>query len=425
VESLERLAVALAIGLLIGTERGWRERESAEGVRVAGVRTFGLVALLGAVWGLVSARFGEVLLGFAFLAFAALVAAAFLLSAREDRDYGITTAVAALLTFALGALAAAGEMLVAAATAVVVSTLLGLKPVLHSWLRRLQQRELYAVFKLLLISIVLLPVLPNRGYGPWQAINPFEIWLLVVLIAGISFVGYFAVKIVGTRRGLPLTGLFGGLASSTAVTLSFSRLGRQHPAAQNLLAAGVILAAGTMFPRMLLEVWVVNAALLPVVAAPLAAMTVVSYTAVPWLLYAGRGADTQAQPLQVDNPFELLPALKFGLLLVVILLLAEAARAMAGDAGLYVVAAISGITDVDAITLSIARMARGDVPAGVAGLAIVIAAVVNTAVKAVLVTVICRGAMARRVVLSLGLAIVAAVLVSLYTLVREPSTGLF
>lgn len=414
-ELFQRLGVALALGLLIGIERGWHERGTAEGQRVAGVRTFGLISLLGAIWALLAEELGEVILALAFLAFAGLIIAAHILDARIDRDYGITTAVAALLTFALGAIAARGYLSIAAASAVIAATLLGLKPLLHHWLEQMEQRELYAIFKMLLISVVLLPVLPDRSFGPWQALNPYEIWWLVVLIAGISFAGYFAVRIAGSRRGIVITGLFGGLASSTAVTLSFARLGRQNITAQSLLAAGVILAAGTMFPRMLLEVSVVNPDLLAGISAPLLGMMAVSYLAVP-LLLASSGREGQVRAVTIKNPFELLPALKFGLLLVVVMLAAKGFQQWFGDAGLFAVAAISGISDVDAITLSVARLARGEVGSTVAVQAIVIAACVNTLIKGLIVSVVCRSTMAWQVMGIFLLTVITGVTITLLTL---------
>lgn len=413
-ELFERLAVALALGLLIGIERGWHMRMATEGRRIAGLRTFGIISLLGAIWSLLAEELGEILLAAGFIAFSALVVVAHLEETREDKDYGITTPVAALLTFALGAMAARGHLSIAGATAVVTATLLGLKPVLHRWLEQMKQRELYAIFKMLLISVVLLPILPNQGYGPWQALNPFEIWLMVVLIAGISFAGYFAIKIVGSRRGLVLTGLFGGLASSTAVTLSFAKLGRSNAGAHSLLAAGVILAAGTMFPRMLLEVSVINPKLLPELTAPLLSMMLVSYLAVPLLIYSRKSNGT-ARTVAVENPFELLPALKFALLLIAVLLLAEFFQEQFGETGLYAVAAFSGITDVDAITLSISRMARDEVSADVATQAIVIAAGVNTLVKGLLVTAICGREMAWKVMLTFSAAILTGAVVTMLT----------
>ncbi len=409
---MQRLAVALALGLLIGIERGWHERASAEGQRVAGVRTFGLISLLGALWALLADEFGELLLAVAFLAFAGLVIAGHILDVRHDRDYGITTAVASLLTFALGAIAAQGYLNIAAASAVVVTTLLGLKPQLHHWLEQLEQRELYAIFKMLLISVVLLPVLPNEGFGPWQILNPYEIWWLVVLIAGISFAGYFAIRIAGSRRGIVITGLFGGLASSTAVTLSFARLGRQNPDSHTLFAAGVLLAAGTMFPRMLLEVSVVNRTLLPAISLPLLGMMAVHYLAVPLLLF-GKTHQEPIHPVTIRNPFELLPALKFGLLLIVVILATEGFRQWFGQRGLYAVAAMSGITDVDAITLSVARLARNEIADTVATQSIVIAASVNTLAKGVIVAFICCGNMAWQVMTTAILAVVVGAVLSL------------
>lgn len=403
-ELLERLAIALAIGLLIGVERGWHARDAAEGQRTAGVRTFGIIAMLGAVSGLLANEFGDFLLGAIFLSFGALVVTAHVIESRADRDYGVTTPAVALLTFALGVLAIQGYLLEAGVAAVVTVTLLGYKQLLHRGLEKLSQFELHAVFKMLLISVVILPILPNQGYGPWDALNPFEIWWMVVLIAAISFVGYFAVRVAGGRRGLIITSLFGGLASSTALTLSLSRLGRQNTHVHSLLAAGVVLAAGTMFPRMLLEISIINAALLPAVVVPLLAMMLVSYLAIPMLLFSGEKR-RDINEVVFANPFELLPALKFALLLVVVMLLAEFFLQSFGSTGLYVIAALSGITDVDAITLSIARMARGSLDDDVAAQAIVIAACVNTLVKGGLVSVICGGRMAWKVMLTFLLAI--------------------
>jgi len=223
-EQLVDLGIALAIGLLIGTERGWERRTAQEGSRIAGIRTFGLLGLLGGLWALLAAAMGELLLGGAFLALTAVLITAYLRDRRADRDLGITTLVAALLTFALGAFAVRGQTHIAVTGAVASVILLSLKPVLHSWLRKLEPEAFYAALKLLLISVVLLPVLPNQGYGPWSAFNPYQVWWLVVLIASLSFAGYLAMKLVGTERGIMLTGLFGGVVSSTATTLTFSRL---------------------------------------------------------------------------------------------------------------------------------------------------------------------------------------------------------
>ncbi|NTW49007.1 MAG: MgtC/SapB family protein [Chlorobiales bacterium] len=187
--------------MLIGIERGWRERKGEESVHMAGVRTFGLIGMLGALWAMLAENMGPLLLGLAFVAFAALMIVAHVLAVKRDMDYGLTTVVASLITFALGALAMRGYETVSAAVAVVTTTILGIKPILHGWVERLEQKELFAIFKLLLISVVILPALPDRGFGPWDALNPYEIWLMIVLIAAISFVGYFAMKVAGPKRG--------------------------------------------------------------------------------------------------------------------------------------------------------------------------------------------------------------------------------
>lgn len=391
-----RLGLALGIGLLIGVERGWRERAAPEGSRIAGVRTLGLVGLLGGLWALLAAELGELLLGLAFAVLAALMIIAYTMRARTDGDAGITTVVAALVTFALGALAVRGYESVAAAGGVVTAALLSLKPVLHGWLRRVEARDFYAVLQLLLISVVLLPVLPDQGYGPWNALNPYEIWWMVVLIAGISFAGYVAMKVVGTQRGIMLGGLFGGLVSSTTVTLNYSRLGRENRY-RTVLAAGVLVAAGTMFPRILIEVAAVNPALLELLALPLVLMAITVFSGALWLWHWQRRSDELGE-MPLHNPLRLATAVKFGLLLAAVMLLAEAFRAWLGEAGVYLLAGISGISDVDAITLSMARMAQGDLPAEVAVRAIMLAAMVNTIVKGVLATFIGGMALGARIV---------------------------
>lgn len=385
-EALIDLGLALAVGLLIGTERGWQARAAAEGSRVAGIRTFGLIGLLGGLWALLAERIGVILLGFAFVAFAALIIISHIQDVRADKDVGITTVVAALVAFCLGAMVPLGFETVASAGAVLTAILLSLKPVLHSWLRSLEALELNAALKLLLISVVLLPVLPDRGYGPWQALNPYEMWWMVVLIAGISFAGYFAMKVAGTGRGILLTSLLGGIVSSTATTLNFARLGRSGKL-QRVLAAGVILAVATMFPRILIEVAVVNRQLLPLVLAPVALMAASAVLAAVWF-WRSQLRNVGNHELPLSNPFQLFAAIQFGSLLGVIMLLAAALRHWFGETGIYALALVSGLADVDAITLSLARLAQTDLAALTAAQAIVLAAIMNTLVKGFIVGIV-------------------------------------
>jgi uncharacterized membrane protein (DUF4010 family) len=392
IEIFQRLGIALAIGLLVGIERGWAKRELAEGARVAGIRTFGLVSVLGAIWALLD---HEIVLGVAYAGFAALLVTAYWFNTRERHDLSITTAVAALITFALGALTMQGYVSAAAGTAVVTAILLGLKPTLHHWLERLQAEELSAALKLLLISVVILPVLPNRGFGPSEILNPFLIWWMVVLIAGISFAGYFAIKIVGPGIGVMLTAVFGGLVSSTAVTLNFARQARDEPDRQPLLSAGIVTSSTTMFVRMLLLLGVIQPSLLVFIGPPLGAMAAVGY-GFAYVLWRGSSKTIEPAQVYLQNPVELRVALAFGVMLAVVMFLAKGAQDLLGEQGVYVLAALSGITDVDAATISMAQLAPTQLDLSVASMAIAIAAMVNTATKGILAAVIGRGAVALR-----------------------------
>ncbi len=376
------MGIALALGLLIGLERGWQRRQQAEGTRVAGIRTFALIGLLGGVWGLLAVELGPAVLAAAFVVLAIVLATAHALSQLDDNDVGVTGVIASLLTFALGALATLGYGELAAAGAVVTTILLGVKPTLHRWVRRLEERELHAVLKLLLISVVVLPLLPNQGYGPWEALNPYRIWWMVVLIAAISFVGYFATKLIGERRGIMATGLFGGLASSTAVTVNFSRLARGRAGSESLLAAGILVASATMFPRMLVISSIFSWSLASALLWPVVAMTIVSYSGAALFWHWSSSSSSQGGGARLKNPFELRPALIFAALLAAIMVLSRALSESFGDAGVYLLAAASGIADVDAITLSLANMTGEELAVTVTALAVLIAAFVNTTVKA-------------------------------------------
>ncbi|MEJ2309997.1 MAG: MgtC/SapB family protein [Gammaproteobacteria bacterium] len=377
---LYHLGVALAIGLLIGIERGWKEREAQEGSRIAGMRTYGLIGLLGGVVAVIAEHFGALVLGFTIIAMAAVFTVAYVLNFHRDGDEAsITSLVAAMLALLFGVLAGMGHVIIAASSGVVTTLILSYKPVLHHWLEKLEQKELRAGIKLLLISVVLLPILPDRGYGPWQALNPYEIWWMVVLIASISFIGYFAIKIGGARRGIVFTGLFGGLATSTAVTVHFSRLSHREESMLPILSMGILLACGTMFPRMLFVASLLNRELFAPLLVPAAVMAVLVY--VPALLY-WRGPSEQpgtASPLK--NPLELKTALGFGILLALVMLLGKGLQSQFGEVGILALAAASGIADVDAITLSLARMSQGDLAVRITVTGIVLAASVNNLVK--------------------------------------------
>ncbi|WP_068828531.1 MgtC/SapB family protein [Pseudomonas sp. BMS12] len=381
------LATALAVGLLIGTERGWRARDSDDTHLVAGIRTFGLIGLLGGLAALLGEHFGAAVWIAMLLMLGLLAVAGYLGEVKRSGDLGLTSEVAMLLTFTLGSLAIVHSRSLAAGGAVVVALLLSLKEPLHSGLRRLSEAELSGALKLLFISLVLLPVLPNQGYGPWQAFNPYATWWMVVLIAAIGFVAYVAIRLVGARHGLLVTALLGGTVSSTAMTLTLSRL-HDGPRLRALLASALLATSALMFPRILLEVGAVNADMLPPLLLPLllAGLVYASGALVFYRIAGTELPDALEPPLK--NPFELGPALRFAALLVVILFLIEGAREGFGDAGIYGVAVLSGLSDVDAITLSLARSAQSDLTPELAVQGIYLAAFSNSLVKAGLIALI-------------------------------------
>ncbi len=381
-ELFSRLGVALAIGLLVGLERGWSKREEEDRSRAAGFRTFALSGLLGGVAGLLGAQTGEVFLGFAFVAYTAAFAAFHWLEAKTDKDVSATSVIAGMLTFLLGALAVLGDIGVAVAGAVTMTGLLAFREQLHRWVETLSWAEINSVLILLAMSFLLLPLLPNRTIDPWGAINPYEVWLLTILIAAVSFAGYVAVKVFGDRMGIMLAAVAGGLASSTATTLALARLGRDHPASARLLSAGILLAGLVMMARVAAVTLLLNGALAGRVGLPLLAAAVVLGLGA---LLLTRGKHETGPPLPaIANPLAIGTALKLGGVIVVVMLAAGFLRSTVGASGVLLVAAISGVFDADAITISMARQAGTGLAIEVAAQAILVGVSVNTLAKAVM-----------------------------------------
>ncbi|ENE9348230.1 MgtC/SapB family protein [Vibrio fluvialis] len=375
------LLVALLLGAIVGTQRGWVARNNVEGSRVAGIRTFSLVGLYGGLSAILAAHYSPLLLGFALLALVVLASIAFVLKQRKSQDISITGVVSLLVTFVLGSLAVSGEPVLAAAAAVITAVVLDNKKELHEALQKLQEYELDAALRLMLISIVMLPLLPNQSYGPWQALNPYEIWWMVVLIASISFLGYFAIKIGGAKRGVLFTSVFAGFSSSTALTLQFSNLSRDQPTISPLLASGILLCCGTMFPRLLIVASLINTELTPILWPVIVVMMIGLYIPA-WFIWRSTDVDfNEDQSANHKNPLALQSALWFGVILAIIMLLAHALSDWFGQAGTLALSAVSGITDVDAITLALGRQSTHSLDAYTAAMGSIIAASVNTLVK--------------------------------------------
>jgi uncharacterized membrane protein (DUF4010 family) len=384
-ELIQRLSFALAIGLLIGLERGWRTREEAEGERAAGLRTHGLAGLLGGVWGAIAQQFahdgGAIALGVAFLLFGALMGLFRYREIAHDQTFGATTLVGVLLAFALGAFAVVGDQLAAAAAAVAATTLLALKALLHGWVERLTWEELRSGLVLLAMSFILLPVLPNRAVDRWGAINPHDLWLMTVLIGVVSFAGYVAVRLVGYRRGVAVAGMAGGLASSTAATAAMSRLAHEDPEQVNVLAAGAVFANAVMGPRVLAVLGVVNPDFGLRLAAPLLAIGLIYFAFGAALMWRGDAGEGEREALTIRNPLDLPAVLAFGALLAAVMVLSKIVTHFAGRSGVYVLALISGIADVDALSLTMASHGVTEIGVQAAALAVLLAILSNTVVK--------------------------------------------
>ena len=403
-----RFAAALLIGALIGLEREFVQQRSGD-QEFGGIRTFALMSLMGAVAAFLTDRFGILIFIAAYLGLILMLWVGNLGPALRGEEEGITTEVAALMVPLLGAMVVWDEPAIAAALGVVTALILALKPGLHNLARRMSAADLRATLEFAIISAVILPLLPNRGFGPFGVLNPAQIWLLVVLVSGIGFVGYILMKVLGAEEGIGLTGLLGGLVSSTATTISFAGCSKTSAGLSSALAQGILLASAVMFPRMLIEVAVVNASLLSSVSIPLGAMLVTAGVIV-FVLWRRRSDDEQGDKTTVNlgNPLRWQTAVTFALVFAVVLVAVRAANEYLGSAGVYVTSILAGLTDVDSITLSVADLSLiGELDARVASIAIALAALVNTTVKGVMVMSLGSNEL-RKVVLRAGVIVLAA-----------------
>jgi uncharacterized membrane protein (DUF4010 family) len=380
-----RPGLALAIGLLVGLQRE-RVKEGP-----AGIRTFALIALGGFFTGYLGLRYGglSILGGLLFLA--AILSVGNVIDSRKHPEHGsgATTEIAALLVFLLGIYLAdpANEPAPAVIFTGVIALLLQYKRPLHQFVRGLGPEDVQAIMQFILITLVVLPVLPNRTFGPYDVFNPHQAWLMIVLIVGIGLAGYLAQRIVGSRAGTLTSGILGGLVSSTATSVSASRFARENADRVTAAALIVLLSSSVSVARILVEMAVVNGRNLLQTGPPVALFLLV-FVALTFLLYRRRSAEV-LRPDPPANPAGLKPALLFGFLYVVILIAVAAAKEHAGTAGLYGIAVLSGLTDVDAITLSTAGLVdAGKLDPATGWRTILIAAMANLAFKSATVAVI-------------------------------------
>jgi uncharacterized membrane protein (DUF4010 family) len=390
---ISRLAVALGIGLVIGLERGWRKREARPGGRTAGIRTFAISGLLGGVVALLAQSIstgetdggaklaGGIVLGLGLAAYTAVIA---IFSREENRALGsfsATTAIAGVATFALGAYAVLGDMVIAAGAAIAITALLAAREEIHGWVRKITWPELRSAVVLLAMTFIALPILPDRPIGPFGGVNPREIWLIAIVLASVSFLGYAAVKYFGARRGLLLASMAGGLASSTAVTVTNARRAAAGEGSHRLLAAGVAAASAVMLLRVVAIVAAINPRLLVLVAPSLLVATAAAIGFAGVWMFRQPADEREPRGVEFRNPFEFWSVIGFALFLAAIIVLGRLVGESFGAAGALAGAAAVGLADVDAVTVSMARLAPATLSPWQASLAILAAVASNTLAK--------------------------------------------
>ncbi|HOI39859.1 MAG TPA: DUF4010 domain-containing protein [Methanobacterium sp.] len=372
-----KVLIALAIGALIGIER---ERKQSDKQEFAGIRTFTIIALFGILSAYLSQFYNNFII-LAFLGLIFIVGLSYYRSTLQDDDIGITTEVVAMVTFILGALCFTEEgLFIAPIIAIIITALLAYKSYLHHFIQHVSEKELINTLKFLIIAFVILPLLPNETFGPLGVFNPYQIWLIVVFISAISYVGYVAIKVIGPEKGLSLTGLIGGLVSSTAVTTAMAARVKETEVLIRIAVFATVLSSSMMFFRVLFEVLIINTSLTPLLIVPMLSMGVTGIILAFLVLKKSENKNVDAK-IKLSNPFSLKPALIFGLLFIGILFLTKFADIYFGNAGLYVTSLISGLADVDAITISMALLAKDTISYDIAVNAITLAAISNTLVK--------------------------------------------
>lgn len=398
--AFERLFVAVFIGVLIGLDRERAEVRKTHQL-FAGIRTFPLIALAGAIPMLVIDVTGPALLIASFFAVAGVVIVSYLRTSRTG-DIGATTEVAAFATFLLGVLAGAGHLVVAGATGVGVAVLLVAKPRLEAFSRTLTNEELAAALELAVISVIVLPLLPNQGYGPWEVLNPLAIWSVVVLVCALSFIGFIAMRLIGERRGLAIAGIVGALVSSTAVTVAMATRSRADKELAPAAATATVLASTVMCLRVAVLGGIINLEILPWLLPVVAGMMVTGAVSAWFVGRRGGSTSGAASAANIANPFSLAEALSFGGIYALVLLGVRAAQEYLGAKGMYLAAALSAIADLDAVTIASAQVGT-KIGWTSAAAAITVAMVTSTLVKLGIAVTMGANGFRQAVALALGL----------------------
>lgn len=401
---LTAITVSACLGALVGLIRQWSDQTSPAGeVDLGGVRTYTLWAILGCSAAFLNDSYSPALLA-VITALIGLQQLVSIFRVAPNLHTGGTTFASALLTILVGALVYWEYRQAAVLIAATTMVLLGLKQTLHAWTRAFKTEDIRATLQFVAITGVILPLVPNRSFGPFDSFNPFSTWLMVVLISGMGFTGYIAMRLLGTRAGILLTSLLGGLASSTATTLAFARRSKEEPELAKHYAMAVVTACSVMLPRVVIAVGVLSPALAMDLIAPFAIMTIPATLYGVWLFFSRRSSGGLLEAPHLTNPLSLSTAIKFALLYAFIGLLVKATSQLGLlQGGLLPLSFISGLTDMDAISLSMAgSQSDGQVPLALATKAVIVAAVGNSVLKAGFAISLGSAVLKREVTLVLG-----------------------
>jgi uncharacterized membrane protein (DUF4010 family) len=414
--------IAILLGALMGLERAFATRIDDSDVDIlGGIRTFSLISLFGCIAAFLDKNYQSGILIVSFIGVLALAGISYFISFSKHNERGITTEVSLFICFAIGVMVQLNHYITATFITIFVTFILYLKKSMRKLIKRVESEDIRAVLKFAIITFVILPIfdpeyayyLRDVGGLGWlsdapglmkvEVINPHTVWLMVVLISGIGFTGYVAIKILGSRKGIGLTGFLGGLVSSTATTMTFSKRSRDEGSLSLPFSLGILLACTTMFPRILVEVLIINSSLLPSLSVTMGVMAASGLAVCFFIWKKTEGETSDEVPLK--NPFSIMPAVKFGILYAIIVFVARVMEVVAGDNGIYIVSILSGLTDVDAITLTMSQISRQDSSKlNQATVAITLAAFSNTILKAGIAYVL--GSRELRRIILVGFAII-------------------
>jgi len=412
----QQFGTAVALSFLIGLERE-QNKQSLGNITFAGIRSFMFIGLLGAL-AFYFLQTSVVLFSLITAVVFALLVAAYVVVGIKTSKIGITTEVAAIVTYIIGGLCVTGNYVFAVCLTITILAILYFKGPIHRWAGSVNRDEIISTIKFMIIAFVVLPLLPNHGYGPYEVFNPYVIWLMVVFISGISFLSYIAIKLIGPRRGIGVTGFLAGLISSTALSMSFSRESKENKSIINPYVFAVVVASTAMYLRVFLEIYVLNKEMVRFAMVPLFSMAFVGIVSalVLWIWKDGGAKNRLSEKAyKLKSPFRLKPAIQFGLFFAIILFISKLGYIYFGQSGVYLVSLISGVVDMDAITVSMAKLGGGETMSySTAVTAITLASISNTIFKGGLFVIFGSRKSAKRLSFVFFLMIVAGILSLLF-----------